>query len=579
MKKILALILVAVLCLAMGTMAFAADPDPTTVDPSASADPSGGTAPAGFTITIENNDDAISIEGKTYKAYKVFSLTLGETKDADGNTATAYAYSIKNTDWAWNTLVNGAQIDSVSGIITTKYGITLTPSANDSTDYSIDGTAMDADDARDLADALTAVLPSTADGTGTGAADSTGAANEIATITLSEPGYYAVYGVVIPTDPKADPAEEVVAALALTTTDPNATVEPKAGVPTLDKQITGKHVLDEAGKAATAEVGTTVDFVIYSIVPDVTGYTDYTFIISDTMTSGLTFTDPEGDATNDIVVTIDETELTANERTIAVNGQTFTVTIPFTTLKAATKGADIVVTYSAVVNASALTTDYEKNTASLEYSNNPKNSDTNKTPDKEVYVIDVDINVNKIDGKTTATLDGAEFQVFKGATQPADDALAWYKWDATNNKVTWVAKAEADTFTTNTNGKFDPSVQGLEAEATGTAYGLLETAAPAGYNTLAAPVIVTLTAEYTEGAAPKATITADGADVTNGTVNLGDAQNSNQPLATATVQNNSGPELPSTGGIGTTIFYIVGGILVLGAGVVLLTRKRASSEG
>ncbi len=578
MKKILALILVAVLCLAMGTMAFAADPDPTTVDPSASADPSGGTAPAGFTITIDNNDSAISIEGKTYKAYKVFSLTLGETKDADGNTATAYAYSIKNTDWAWATLVDEATIASGSGIITTKYGITLTPSANDSTDYSIDGTNMTNDHARALADALTAVLPSTADGTGTGGSD------ETATIALTEPGYYAVYGVVIPTDPagagtEADPIEEVVAALALTTTDPNATVEPKAGVPTLDKQITGKHVLDEAGKAATAEVGTTVDFVIYSIVPDVTGYTDYTFIISDTMTSGLTFTDPEGDATNDIVVTIDETELTANQCRIVVNGQTFTVTIPFTTLKAATKGADIVVTYSAVVNANALTTDYEKNTASLEYSNNPKNSDTNKTPDKEVYVIDVDINVNKIDGKTNATLDGAAFKVFKGATQPADDAAAWYKWDATNNKVTWVAKAEADTFTTNTNGKFDPSVQGLEAEATGTAYGLLETAAPAGYNTLAAPVIVTLTAEYTEGAAPKATITADGADVTNGTVNLGDAQNSNQPLATATVQNNSGPELPSTGGIGTTIFYIVGGILVLGAGVVLLTRKRASSEG
>ena len=224
--------------------------------------------------------------------------------------------------------------------------------------------------------------------------------------------------------------------------------------------------------------------------------------------------------------------------------------------------------------------DYEKNTANLEYSHSPYDTTTNKTPDKEVYVIDVDINVNKVANSNSGdALKDAEFKVFKGATQPADTAEAWYKWDATNKKVTWVAKANADTFKTGADGKFTPAVQGLEAEKTGTAYGLLETVAPKGYNLLKDPVIVTLTGAYTEGTSGKtATVTASGADVTNGTVNLAAAQDANQPLATATVINQSGTELPSTGGIGTTIFYVIGAILVLGAGILLVTRRRMNAN-
>ena len=108
---------------------------------------------------------------------------------------------------------------------------------------------------------------------------------------------------------------------------------------------------------------------------------------------------------------------------------------------------------------------------------------------------------------------------------------------------------------------------------------MLETEAPTGYNLLKAPVIVTLTAAYAESGGTKtATVTADGASVTNGTVTLSADQNTNQPLATAQVINESGSELPSTGGIGTTIFYIVGAILVLGAGILLVTRRRMNAN-
>ena len=553
MKKMMALVIAMVMVLAMSVTVFAEDPT--------------------YSITVTNTNTNSSINGKQYKAYKVFDLTLGDATTTDeGTTYGAYAYSIKSTDWAYQYLTAGATTDD-KGVITTTFGIKLTPSASDTTNYSVDGSTMTADNARALADALATHLPSAADGT------SAAAASETATINLTAPGYYAVYGVVVPKDPKDSPAEEVVAALALTTTDPQATVNPKAEVPPLDKKITGEHTLDAAGKAATAEVGKTVSFELDSKVPDLTGYTAYTFKISDTMTSGLTFTDPDGAATNDVLVKINNLDKTSDV-TVEVSGQTLTVTVPYDVLKAATKGQDIVVTYSAVVNSNALTTDYEKNTANLTYSNNPTTNTTNKTPDKEVYVIDVDINVNKVANRNSGdALKDAEFKVFKGATKPADTVEAWYKWDATSKKVTWVDKANADTFKTGTDGKFTPAVQGLEAEKTGTTYGLLETVAPKGYNLLPDPVIVTLTGTYAEGASGKtATVTATGADVTNGTVNLATAQDANQPLATATVINQSGTELPSTGGIGTTIFYVIGAILVLGAGILLVTRRRMNAN-
>lgn len=556
LRKIMALALAMVMVLAMSMTAFAADGD-------------GGETTPTYKITIDNSDNEnVSIVGKTYTAYKLFDVTYTGSGAND-----PHAYSIDSDGagaWAWDTIKGTADANGV--YTNTTYGLTFTPTAADATVYSITST-MTNDQARALADALESHRSSASV-----AKSSAAATAETVDIALDEAGYYLVYGTVKANDP-ADGSKELVAAVALTTADPAETVKPKVEAPPLDKKITGEHKLDEAGKAATAEVGKTVSFELDSKVPDLTGYSDYTFKISDTMTSGLTFTDPEGNATNDVAVTVGGVDKT-NVVTISVSGQTLTVTVPFSVLSAANKGDAIVVTYSAVVNDKALTTDYEKNTANLEYSHSPYDTTTNKTPDKEVYVIDVDINVNKVANSNSGdALKDAEFKVFKGATQPADNAAAWYKWDATNKKVTWVAKADADTFKTNSEGKFNPAVQGLEAEKTGTAYGLLETVAPKGYNLLKDPVIVTLTGAYTEGTSGKtATVTASGADVTNGTVNLAAAQDANQPLATATVINQSGTELPSTGGIGTTIFYVIGAILVLGAGILLVTRRRMNAN-
>ena len=539
LKKVLALILTAMLMMALGMTAYAAEGD--------------------YSITIDNSSNTtVSIVGKTFTAYKLFDVTYAGS-DADD----AHSYSIDSDGdgaWAWDTIKGTLKAGSTTVYENADYGLTFTPTSADPSVYAVTS-AMTAAQARSLADALQQYLSNDPDGLVI-------AATETAVIDLNEAGYYVVYGTVKAND-SADGSEELVAALALTTADPTETVIPKVEAPTLDKKITGEHVLDAAGKAATAEIGKTVTFELDSNVPDVTGYSAYTFMITDTMSAGLTFTVP-----HDVLVKINGNDKT-EECTISVSGQTMTVTIPLSTLQAAGKDAPIVVTYSAVLNNNALTTDYEKNTAILTYSNNPYEDTTNDTPEKTVYVIDVDINVDKVANSAGGSkLDGAKFKVFKGNAEPEASSPSWYKWDSTNNKVLWVTKAEADEFVTGIDGKFTPNVRGLEAESTGTAYGLLETEPPAGYNLLDDPIIVTLTGAY-NGTSEQATVTASqNATVTNGTINLSEAQNANQPLATTQIINKSGSELPSTGGIGTTLFYVIGGVLLVGAGALLVAKKR-----
>lgn len=559
-KKLLAFLLVAVLVISLGSLsAFAAEEE--TED---------------YSITIKNTNEAMSINGKQYVAYKVFDLSLGQkTTDTEGNVKYgAYAYSIKNDSWAWDTIV--ADATTTDGVITTKYGFTLTPTAADPDVYNVDGTGMTEDQARELADALAKVLPDE------GGVKSAAAANETATINLTEPGYYAVYGVVVPKDPSESPVEEVIAAVALQSTDPNVEIQPKASIPTLDKKIkavkegndavTGA-VLDEAGKAAVAKVGSTVSFELDSVTPDLTGYSDYTFTFSDTVTAGLDY------VTNSFKLTINDTTEEINP---TIDGRSFTLTIPYTILEKYDAGKAIVLTYDCTVNSSALTMDYENNTAKLTYSDNPYNDTTNETPEKKTYVIDINLDVLKVDAKNNeTTLDGAKFKLYREVSVPGEGEDAepttqkqYYKW--ADNKVTWVEEAQADVFETDTNGKFKTQVRGLDKGE----YFLLETEAPSGYNVLKEAVKVVISvSEANDKVIYTATYSGAAATVTNGEVNLAsETQAEKQPVAEGTIGNNKGTELPSTGGIGTTIFYVVGGVLLVGAGVLLVTKKRAGGD-
>ena len=227
-------------------------------------------------------------------------------------------------------------------------------------------------------------------------------------------------------------------------------------------------------------------------------------------------------------------------------------------------GATIVVTYQAALNKTALNTEKETNIATLTYPKNPSGSETGTVNTPTTYVYNFNMDVDKYaDTDTNKKLKYAVFVLYKDNGTDKE----YYKQDASKN-VTWVAEAEKETAatqkTTDATGK--ATFEGLKA---GTYY-LEEITAPRGYNKLKAPEKVEIIASYN----------------TDGTLNTGiagcelkqDAANGNHYYQVESISNKAGAVLPSTGGIGTTIFYVLGSILVLGAAVLLIVKKRMKDQ-
>ena len=321
--------------------------------------------------------------------------------------------------------------------------------------------------------------------------------------------------------------------VTINTTNPNATVNDKNSVPNVDKKITGATSIDEDGKKALAQVGTIVRYSAeITIGNGAKGY-----IFHDTMEAGLTYN-------NDAAVTgVDAGE---NTYTVGkVGDDTFTITFNDTYVAGLTAGSKLTVTYSATVNDNAITVDPLKNTAYLNYGDANSN---NKTPVSEAEVYEAKFTVTKKDGEGKA-LAGAGFVIknsegkyYKLTTTTTGEGDA----TVTTNAVSWVDSIdEATEYTSDAQGAV-PAFTGL---ANGT-YTLVEKTVPAGYNKAADQNFTVAENDYT-------------------------ATNLEQ---TATAINTAGSVLPSTGGIGTTIFYIIGAILVIGAGVVLVTRRRMNAN-
>jgi LPXTG-motif cell wall-anchored protein len=544
----------------MGSTAFAA------------GEGEGSEAPATpeYSITVNNENSAMSINGKTYNAYKLFDLKYNGDK---------YSYTISTDNKFYKTKDAKDVLDlyfdftDIASDSTTKT-VTVKTAKQDETSKT-----LTASDVRALADALQPYIA------GAVAAGSATATAESVTIGLAEAGYYIVTGTVVPTDPNSK--EEVVSAVILDNADKTATVKPKADVPTLDKKITNVtdngSVLDDNGKAAVAKVGSTVTYELISNRPDLTGYSNYVFTFGDKITSGLDYVN------NSFKLKVGNGEATSVVPELSQDKKSFIYTIPFNTLKTYEPGVAIILTYDCTVNSNALTTDYENNTANLTYSHSPYDEETNETPDKKTYVIDLNLDVDKVaENAEGEKLTGAEFKLYREVTTTTDpeeedvDATTttkkeYYKW--VNDVVTWTNEENADVFETD-NGKLKQQIRGLDVGE----YFLVETKAPDGYNLLKDPVIVVINANANDVAAVEtvtytATYGGETAVMTNGTVNLAtETQAQKQPVATGVIVNNSGTELPSTGGIGTTIFYVVGGIMVAGAVVFLLTKRRVAGN-
>lgn len=444
------------------------------------------------TIIVDN-----PVANQTYTAYKIFDVTYNSAK-------TNYSYTIETTSEWYSTVKGYAE--------TTDNGLTLTGVAGDDTTFVV--STSTGFSAAAFANALKAAVSGK---TGT-ALTAVGTTVKAADLDL---GYYFV-------------TSSTGALCNLTTTDPTVTIHDKNDIP-----------FDKVDNKESVDVGEIVTYTITGKVPDYTGFTTYTYLITDTMSEGLTFQ-------KNVKVTVGDTDVTS-ACTITYdkdgNANKFTVSIP---VQSYTIGAEIKVTYTAVVNEKAVAK-IENNAATLTYSNDPTDtSKTTTTPEDKETVYSAKVVINKyVKGSNTEKLAGAEFVLYKEVKTDGSDTTTkyYYKWNETDKKVEWTTdKAQATVKTTDDKGA--ASFDGLKD---GTYY-LEEVEAPAGYNLLKDPV----------------QITVNGANAT--TANLSSL------TVTGNVENSSGAELPETGGMGTTIFYVLGSVLILAAVVLLVTRKRMSSR-
>ena len=545
MKKFVSVLLALVMTLALSVTALAA---------------------GDYSITVTNTNESVSIKGNTYYAYKIFDATY----DDNGHVAYTidedfkdFTYTVDDKSYSGETLIN--------------YLATLMNNSE----------ALDAFAKAALNYATTKTIAY--DGQAV-------AASESVNISLTAPGYYLVGG-----SATAPDDQQVVAACSLTTAKPDATVNPKVDAPSVDKKIQEGN---QTVAANTANIGDKIEYVVSSKVPNMKGYEKYYFVLNDTMSKGLTFN-------NDVAVKIGNTTLAAGAYTVTsvVNADKTTsieiVLKNFIQYKERA-GADITVTYSATLNQDAdLTQTGNINEVKLTYSNNPNynyegtdkpnpNEPVGETPKSETKTYTTGLKLTKVDGEGK-TLTGAKFEIkgtgmkvvlvnreiYKVAengtyymlkdgtyTTEAPTEKTTDSYDSTTTKYEKVTVVDKATVPTEINATGYVNANGVltfEGLAAGE-YTITELVAPSGYNLLKDPVKVVITG------VPTLT------DCT-WTVKVNDtAATAADNLWAFNVVNNAGTELPSTGGIGTTIFYVLGGVLMAGAFVMLVVRKRMRTE-
>ncbi len=475
------------------------------------------TTPTKYTITINNGTG-------NYAAYQIFKGDLHEK-------------TLSNIEWGDNVTDEGR----------TKFGNAADKAKTITTEA----------DAKAFAVEVAKYLTDPAAGTGT---DS---------ITVSGPGYYLIKNTSV--------GEGEVFTDYILRVVGDVTVNPKSGKPTLDKQIRHNET-GLWGVVGDNQIGDTVEFRTLTTVPIVSGYTQYKYVIHDEMSAGLT---SNVRSNEDVTIKVnDETVLDKKYYTVTVDGTNankFTVTVDvLNAIKDGkmVEGNTLYTYYTGILNEKAKVYNDGKqdNKAYLEYSNNPHdNTTTNKTPEKVVYDWTFKMGVKKVDGADGTPLTDAKFVLSKNGNCSlgtiGDDGTPSTTTDLINliensDGSYTVAPAGYNGSVVNVMTAGDITINGLDDA---TVYYLYETKAPAGYNRLTAAVRFEITATYSDAGNNCTSVTA--------TVN-----NDVQSSVSVNVRNNKGSTLPSTGGIGTTLFYVIGGGLMAVAAVLLVTKKRMNNK-
>ena len=565
-KKILAILVVLCVVFSCGALAAIA------------AEPTGS-------ITIQNpgNSNA-TVAGKTFKVYKIFDATTSGNNTSyswykDGGNIPFYDFFYGANGIVGQNVENGNVQGAVQYLAEKNSGgnnFELSQVAEKLHDYIVEKN-------------IAYVEKITASDTAT-------------SVTVSDLsyGYYLVYD---DTDLSGDGTSAVRSAVMLSNVNKDAVITLKANRPQILKQI--KKHNEEYGKGTSVSIGDTVTFKITTVVPSHTLYTDYTYYVEDVMHDGL-------------VLDVDSIKVYQND--IELEGD-FTLTttglsegvdfkVDFTALMNDDDkyeiGDELVIIYDAKVTNAIQAQKANQNTAKLTYSNDPTAPTSTGSVSDVANVYSYQFVFTKFAEDTHGVLTnvrlaGAEFKLFRVVEGQEDQLITFTTIEKTHESTeeggqattyTQYVVAEGntgsiDTLTTHNEGKAtislghlnmgghlgDVSIFGL-AEGT---YKLVETKAPDGYVIADKPFEIKIEDQIGElGSVGTLTVTGqyDG--------EIGNIVNTNgiaESILTvwAEITNRPGSALPETGGIGTTLFTVLGVILMAGAVAFFISRKRNSA--
>lgn len=534
-----------------------------------------------YSITIQNDKT-----GHTYEAYQIFTGDVSSDAQQGGNEEGPILSNI-----VWGRGVNGA-------------GLLAALKEADAEKYG------QCEDAADVAEALGAENAAAADAAAFAEiaaehlTDATGTANAPVdgnyVIEGLPAGYYLVKDQDGSLEGDADAATEYIVQVL-----GNVAMEPKdSDIPTVEKKVSEEDYHQDDGYGTTYndvadwDIGDSVPFKLIGSIPDMSAYDTYEYIFTDTLSNGLTL--QEGTVRVYIAVNRDDevrdyTPLTEGEDyTLTLNnvengGGSFS--IAFDDLKTAPYVDQgnrnfVIVTYDATLNANAeIGLDGNPNDVYLEFSNNPNGDGRGRTAEDTVIVFTYELDGTKVDGENAETkLEGAEFVLLNGGhTRVAHiengKLVGWINlpegYDDNNyNEIPYEAWQTLNGTTSVIMTSAAEGVFGVSGLDDGTYY-LMEIKAPTGYNLLENALRLDIAAATANGQTwagdPAAALTALTINVDQGGAQNGDVGTGAVAL---TVANNQGATLPETGGMGTTLFYVIGGLLVAGAGILLVVRLR-----
>ena len=522
MKKIMALMLAAIMMMAMSVTAFAAE---------------GAAGTHTLTVNVNSTTPAQDLKGQTINLYKLFDVTeSGEGQNKN------YAYTVNETyKKTLATVLNIAETSKDE-------------------DFAAAVTKLGSDNATEVQNFANTFTTKALEGK----LEATTTSGKITeenktsyTFNNLAAGYYLVY---------VTGGKEIQSSLVTVDAD-TTTVDLKTEAPSIDK----------TADKTTVNIGDVVTYTVTGAIPDTTGYSEYVYKIHDELTKGLDFVnDANGTALEAGATTVnvkvafkdagvtDASTAPTTATLDAANNRKMSLDLSeWVRANQANKGKEFTVTYYAKVNKAAVVT--EKNKAQLEYGNKPGETTTTTPSEVKTPTYPLDILKVKKDSNPEEILAGAHFTLYASTTEGTIDESKPIKVTKDEDgKYSYAAdQASTDpsvitdmvTVATKFEGTgYNLHINGLAA---GTYY-LKETKAPEGYNKLTDAIKVTIT---------KST-TADENDWTL-TVDKGTVDGK-----IVKVENSTGSLLPSTGGRGAIAFAVIAALLVFGVAVSFIRDKR-----